>query len=1139
MVGCAVVVSLLAGCGGGGEPTGSDHPSSSAPTEATGAEPVVESVPTTYDDGYHHLVLLTENAPTGGEGDEVQRVSLEADTTAEAAQGAAEAPPATPESSDTTGDADAHTTGGDADAHTGTGTAAGAASGHLAVEVVRADGTTGRARVPDGSLPVVLPRSAAEAELLAEHGAELLAVLVADVDGVVGAAGRRYVLVPGRLIEVAVDPAGAVEGGDAGGDPAAGDSSGGTDQAPPASGDVAAPATAAPPGPPAGAPSDEQILDVVRGLAGTVRAAIVGPGVISVVTTGDREILRRVAGVVSVDTDVLFDLGEEPQQALQWMIRNTGSPAQASGWPGVAGADANLLPAWTVSRGAGRVIAVVDTGVALDHPDLAPNLWANPGETCANGIDDDRNGHVDDCHGWDFGSNDSIPDADSAGSPNDHGTHVAGIAAAAVNGVGIAGAAPDSGIMAVKVSYGSAMLPMSAIYSGIVYAVENGADVVNLSLGSAVGTPRSAVALLEQAIALAATRNVVVVAAAGNAGADVSTAPTYPAGFSQFYPNVVSVGATTNTDTRASFSNYGRTVDLWAPGAWIYSATVGGHSWKSGTSMAAPVVAGAAAVLLASGQVGSAPAVRTRLVATADATAAGPRLDVGRAVGREQLAEVAVSYGGVDGLVADRPGTVTVEVRGDQPPAGAAQAQLSIAARVGSEVYAVAGLAVTVTADGAAPVVLTTDDSGSLPPLALDPQLLPAGWRIAADLVLPAGDFALVTELLDASGAPVGGTHAGYVTIGDAPPEGGGGGGGTGGGGTTLPGTSPPGTTSPAPPGTVPPVTTSPAPPTGTAPAPTSPAPTSPAPTSPAPTPSSVPGATPSSLPVVSTTTPGAGSAPAPSPSPSSPSPSTPAPSTSTPPTSATSTTSALAPPPGSTSPATSVPSAPPTTTPPTTAPPTTTPPPEPDTSGPWRLDSMSPRAAPVTGGTAIELLGRFPRSVPVHVWFGDAVVEAVSTGDALYVRTPAVNREGVVDVSVRFQTSAAHVLTLEQAFTFSAPPPSPGPGTTLPGPAPTPTTSPTPGPGTTPPPLPPAPGPGTTLPSPAPTPPTPTPTPTTPTPTPTTPTTAPPAPATTVPALGSLTLRARPATGALSRVSAQTWPAAGCRSARCPATTI
>ena len=200
------------------------------------------------------------------------------------------------------------------------------------------------------------------------------------------------------------------------------------------------------------------------------------------------------------------------------------------------------LPAWDRSRGAGQVIAVVDTGVDLTHPDLAGNLWTGPG-----GV-----------HGHDFVDNDSDPE-----DFNLHGTHVAGTAAAiADNGQGVAGVAPQAQIMAVRVLDGDGTGSTSSIANGIAFAADNGAGVINLSLGGPGGPGDSA---MQNAIGMAEVRNAVVVAAAGNDDNDNDVSPTTPCTLPN--PNLICVAAVTKTGARASFSNFGASsVDLGAPG---------------------------------------------------------------------------------------------------------------------------------------------------------------------------------------------------------------------------------------------------------------------------------------------------------------------------------------------------------------------------------------------------------------------------------------------------------------------------------------------------------------------------------------------------------------------------------------------
>lgn len=262
------------------------------------------------------------------------------------------------------------------------------------------------------------------------------------------------------------------------------------------------------------------------------------------------------------------------------------------------------------------VIGVVDTGVELNHPDLAKQIWRNPGETgldgngnskADNGIDDDNNGYVDDWTGWDFYANAGAGD----NNPNpgkDHGTHVAGIVAAATNNqMGIAGVAPHAKIMAVKAAPDdpSARAIVNA-YQGILYAAMMGADVINCSFGGG-GYSQAEAEIIETAQKYGA----LIVAAAGN---DYAYSGQYPAS----YPGVLSVASLTYSGYKSSFSNYGPDVDICAFGSNIFSTITGfQYASKSGTSMASPVVAGVAALVKSNYPDISNEELAARLIATA------------------------------------------------------------------------------------------------------------------------------------------------------------------------------------------------------------------------------------------------------------------------------------------------------------------------------------------------------------------------------------------------------------------------------------------------------------------------------------------------------------------------------------------
>ncbi len=232
------------------------------------------------------------------------------------------------------------------------------------------------------------------------------------------------------------------------------------------------------------------------------------------------------------------------------------------------------------------VVAVIDSGVDYTHEDLAANMWVNPGEIPGNGIDDDGNGYIDDVHGVSVVSNPNM----HTGDPIDyhgHGTHVAGIIAAqGFNGKGGVGVAFNTRIMAIRAAQYSGVLTIDDIAEGILYAVDHGADVINMSFG---GYTRSQI--VEDALEIALNQ-AVLVAAAGNDSLSIWSAPLYPAAL----PYVLGVEASTSSNKRASFSNYG--YEIMAPGASIHSTLPGNQYAKwSGTSMATPVVSGVAALM--------------------------------------------------------------------------------------------------------------------------------------------------------------------------------------------------------------------------------------------------------------------------------------------------------------------------------------------------------------------------------------------------------------------------------------------------------------------------------------------------------------------------------------------------------------
>jgi subtilisin family serine protease len=314
--------------------------------------------------------------------------------------------------------------------------------------------------------------------------------------------------------------------------------------------------------------------------------------------------------------------------------------------------------AWDVTRGAGVVVAITDTGIDTGHPDLAGRIWTNAGEVPGNGVDDDDNGYVDDVGGWDFHNIDA-----DAFDDHGHGTHVGGtVAAAGQNALGVVGVAFEATLMPLKMLSGGGSGSFTAGAESIVYAADNGADVVNASWGGAGGS-----AYVADALAAADAAGVVVVAAAGNSSADVGNFS--PAND----PHVITVSAFDHTDTIAWFSNFGTKIDVAAPGGggdepptasepyrsilslrssaayapdWPSYLTVGGiYARQAGTSMAAPHVAGGAALVLARYPGATVEQVRTVLRSSADDVDA-PGVDPNSGYGRLNV-DRAVRYGSV------------------------------------------------------------------------------------------------------------------------------------------------------------------------------------------------------------------------------------------------------------------------------------------------------------------------------------------------------------------------------------------------------------------------------------------------------------------------------------------------------------
>lgn len=267
----------------------------------------------------------------------------------------------------------------------------------------------------------------------------------------------------------------------------------------------------------------------------------------------------------------------------------------------------NAAQAWDLNLNASNArIAVIDDAIDLTHPDLSGNIWINTNEIPNDGIDNDFNGFADDVNGWDFANNDNNPNPPS--SALDHGTHVAGIASAGTNnGTGMASIGMNAKIVPIKIGL-DANGALTGGEQAIDYAIALGVDVINMSWGGSFYSQTA-----QDLFNIAYSEGIVCVAASGNAS---SSSPFYPAA----YNRVISVASTNSADQASSFTNYGPTVDLAAPGSTIYSTLPTGlYGNKSGTSMASPCVAGLVALMRDANPLATVDEIEACLLSTCDA----------------------------------------------------------------------------------------------------------------------------------------------------------------------------------------------------------------------------------------------------------------------------------------------------------------------------------------------------------------------------------------------------------------------------------------------------------------------------------------------------------------------------------------
>jgi subtilisin family serine protease len=314
-----------------------------------------------------------------------------------------------------------------------------------------------------------------------------------------------------------------------------------------------------------------------------------------------------------IEPDLPIQVQKTSNDPSLWRLYGLNNYGQSGG---TTDADLDAPEAWEITTGSRDVvIGVIDSGVDINHPDLAANIWVNPGETPNNGIDDDGNGFIDDVNGWDFYDDDNTPN-----DGNGHGTHVAGtIGAVGNNSLGITGVNWEVSILPLRFLGDDGSGWTSDAVAAVNYATmlkrDFGINVVatNNSWGGG-GYSRT----LDRAIESANDQGIMFVAAAGNEGNNNDTNPRYPTNYDA--PNVISVAALNRNDNLAGFSNYGATtVDVGAPGVSIYS-TLPGNSYGSfsGTSMAAPHVAGVVGLLNAAKPGISVTEVSNAILSTVD-----------------------------------------------------------------------------------------------------------------------------------------------------------------------------------------------------------------------------------------------------------------------------------------------------------------------------------------------------------------------------------------------------------------------------------------------------------------------------------------------------------------------------------------
>ena len=351
--------------------------------------------------------------------------------------------------------------------------------------------------------------------------------------------------------------------------------------------------------------------------------------------------LKRSPYVEMAEPDKVIRLDrtpDDPYFSFQWALNNNGQNN------GTQDADIDAPEAWNIWTGdRSALVAVIDTGVDYNHMDLRANMWTNPDEIPANGVDDDGNGYVDDVFGIDAVAGNGDPMDDDG-----HGTHVAGtIAAVGNNGTGVSGVCWAASIMALRFIDRNGEGFLSDEIECINYAIAKGAHIINGSYGDYGASQIEA-----RAIERAEKAGILCVFAAGNDGTDNDGNPHYPSSYDD--DNIIAVANSTRNDTLSSGSNFGRiSVDIAAPGSAIRSTIPqNAYASYSGTSMAAPHVAGLAALLKSYNQNWTYMELKNRILYRSDPiagmaglTVTGARINAARALNQAQALSLLIRAG--------------------------------------------------------------------------------------------------------------------------------------------------------------------------------------------------------------------------------------------------------------------------------------------------------------------------------------------------------------------------------------------------------------------------------------------------------------------------------------------------------------